>query len=222
MDSAAPFVRRSARRLRLRASGCTLRTALIVALANALALGAPGAVLAHNVNTAAGHQAEDAVVHSRGVRGAAQPADPAAVRLGVAGDCRRSRPRSRSGRAVGAGRRLARRRHSRGSASERQSARLGLRRRCRDRDLPRSQFHASHRLRPDHGHTHTGNGRYGFQHLLRRFRPPLRRFALHRRRQQERATRRASSRRICSTPQPTAGASGRTWPPAAGIRRSRR
>ena len=42
-----------------------MRTALVVALANALALGAPGAVLAHNVDTAAGHQAEDAVIHSR-------------------------------------------------------------------------------------------------------------------------------------------------------------
>ncbi len=65
VDSAAPFVRRYARRLRVRASGCTLRTALILALANAVALGAPGAVLAHNVDTAAGHQAEDAVIHSR-------------------------------------------------------------------------------------------------------------------------------------------------------------
>ena len=54
VESAAIFARRWA-----------LRTALVVALANALALGAPGAVLAHNVDTAAGHQAEDAVIHSR-------------------------------------------------------------------------------------------------------------------------------------------------------------
>jgi hypothetical protein len=33
-------------------------------LANAVALGAPGAVLAHDIKTAAGHQAEDAVIHS--------------------------------------------------------------------------------------------------------------------------------------------------------------
>ncbi len=38
-----------------------LRAALVVPLA--LALGAPGVALAHNVNTPAGHQAEDAVVH---------------------------------------------------------------------------------------------------------------------------------------------------------------
>ena len=38
-----------------------LRAALVVPLA--LALGAPGVSLAHNVNTPAGHQAEDAVVH---------------------------------------------------------------------------------------------------------------------------------------------------------------
>jgi hypothetical protein len=42
-------------------SASALRTALVVSLA--LALGAPGVALAHNVNTAAGHHAEDHVVH---------------------------------------------------------------------------------------------------------------------------------------------------------------
>ena len=37
--------------------------------ASALARGAPGAVLAHDVNTPAGHQAEDAVVHTRTFEG---------------------------------------------------------------------------------------------------------------------------------------------------------
>jgi len=44
----------------LRALGA-LRTGLVLALA--LALGAPGVVLAHDVNTTAGHQAEDEVLH---------------------------------------------------------------------------------------------------------------------------------------------------------------
>ena len=47
-----------------RACGGILRTALIVALGLAAALGVPGAVLAHDVNTPAGHEAEDTVVHS--------------------------------------------------------------------------------------------------------------------------------------------------------------
>ena len=40
------------------------RAALVVALVLAAALGAPGVGVAHDVNTPAGHQAEDAVVHS--------------------------------------------------------------------------------------------------------------------------------------------------------------
>jgi hypothetical protein len=64
VDSTATSVRRHARRLRVRLGGSILRTALVLALANAVALGAPGAVLAHDTNTVAGHQAEDAVVHS--------------------------------------------------------------------------------------------------------------------------------------------------------------
>ena len=40
-----------------------IRTALILALVQAAALGAPGVVRAHDINTPAGHQAEDAVVH---------------------------------------------------------------------------------------------------------------------------------------------------------------
>src|SRR5512132_1827158 len=47
-----------------RAYGGILRTALIVAFVLAAALGVPGAVLAHDVNTPAGHEAEDTVVHS--------------------------------------------------------------------------------------------------------------------------------------------------------------
>src|SRR4029453_1797888 len=47
-----------------RACGWILRAAVIVALVLAAALGVPGAVLAHNVNTPAGHEAEDAVVHT--------------------------------------------------------------------------------------------------------------------------------------------------------------
>ncbi len=42
-----------------------LRAALVVPLA--LALGAPGVSLAHNVNTPAGHEAEDAVVHDAAI-----------------------------------------------------------------------------------------------------------------------------------------------------------
>ncbi len=41
-----------------------VRTALLVALVQAAALGIPGAGQAHDVNTPAGHQAEDTVVHS--------------------------------------------------------------------------------------------------------------------------------------------------------------
>jgi hypothetical protein len=40
-----------------------IRAALIVVLVQAAALGAPGVVRAHDINTPAGHQAEDAVVH---------------------------------------------------------------------------------------------------------------------------------------------------------------
>jgi Domain of unknown function (DUF1929)/Bacterial Ig domain len=40
-----------------------IRTALIVVLVQAAAFGAPGIVRAHDINTPAGHQAEDAVVH---------------------------------------------------------------------------------------------------------------------------------------------------------------
>jgi Galactose oxidase-like, Early set domain/Bacterial Ig domain/PA14 domain len=47
-----------------RAYGWILRAALIAALAQAVVLGAPGVVLAHDVNTPAGHGAEDAVVHT--------------------------------------------------------------------------------------------------------------------------------------------------------------
>ena len=65
VDSVAIVARRCVGRLRVRAGGWSLRTALVVALASALALGVPGAVLAHDVKTAAGHQAEDTVVHSR-------------------------------------------------------------------------------------------------------------------------------------------------------------
>src|SRR4029453_11294744 len=47
-----------------RACGWILRAAVMVALVLAAALGAPGVVLAHDVNTPAGHGAEDAVVHT--------------------------------------------------------------------------------------------------------------------------------------------------------------
>ncbi len=40
-----------------------IRTALVISLAQAVALGVPGAVLAHDINTPAGHHAEDEVVH---------------------------------------------------------------------------------------------------------------------------------------------------------------
>jgi hypothetical protein len=46
-----------------RHSYSVFRAALIGALATMTALGAPDAVLAHDVNTRAGHEAEDAVVH---------------------------------------------------------------------------------------------------------------------------------------------------------------
>jgi hypothetical protein len=57
------LVRRCACALGVWAGGRMSRTALVVALALALALGAPGVVLAHDINTPAGHHAEDEVVH---------------------------------------------------------------------------------------------------------------------------------------------------------------
>ena len=60
MNSAAGFLGR----LTARRRAWAVRIALIGALAQAAALAAPGSVLAHDVNTPAGHEAEDAVVHS--------------------------------------------------------------------------------------------------------------------------------------------------------------
>ena len=62
-------------------SPIALRASLVVSLA--IALGAPGTALAHDVNTAAGHKAEDEVVHNAATRGAAQQADPATFRRRV-------------------------------------------------------------------------------------------------------------------------------------------
>lgn len=45
------------------AGGSMMRIALVVLLVQALALGVPGAVLAHDINTPEGHHAEDEVVH---------------------------------------------------------------------------------------------------------------------------------------------------------------
>src|SRR5262245_17710581 len=63
VNSAAGLVRRQAHRARARACGI-LRTALIVALVPAAALGLSGPGLAHDINTQVGHEAEDAVVHT--------------------------------------------------------------------------------------------------------------------------------------------------------------
>ena len=217
VNYAATFLRRHTARRRAWA----VRTALIVALVLAAALGAPGAVLAHDINTPAGHEAEDSVVHSaaseavldngtrlRSAWASLATAEAVADDPGQVG-------------AMGPSSRLARRRHSCGAASERQSARLGLRRRCRDRGVSRSQLHESHRLRPHHGHPYTRHRRSGVQHFLRRFRAPLRRFVVHRRRQQERALEGIVQTHLFN-PGPTAGASVPIWRPVAGIRPSRR
>ena len=58
-SAASPVRRHTTRRF-----AWVFRTAVIVALLHVVAVGAPGAALAHDVNTAAGHEAEDAVVHS--------------------------------------------------------------------------------------------------------------------------------------------------------------
>ena len=70
--AAAAVLGHSATRVRhhargVRAGGWLLRTALVVSLAQAMALGAPAVVLAHDVNTPAGHQAEDEVVHDAAI-----------------------------------------------------------------------------------------------------------------------------------------------------------
>jgi hypothetical protein len=61
------LVKGDAARRRVWAGGWLLRTALVVSLAQAMALGAPAVVLADHVNTPAGHQAEDEVVHDAAI-----------------------------------------------------------------------------------------------------------------------------------------------------------
>jgi chitodextrinase len=58
------FAACSVRRHAARRPAWAVRSALIVALVLAAAVGTPGAGLAHDVNTPAGHQAEDEVVHT--------------------------------------------------------------------------------------------------------------------------------------------------------------
>jgi hypothetical protein len=77
----------------------------------------------------------------------------------------------------------------RGVASERQGARLGLGRRCRDRDLPRAQLHAGDGATTRHGDADAGDGGSGVQHLLLRVCASVRRVGVHCRREQERAAR---------------------------------
>ena len=60
VNSAAGFLGR----LTVRRRAWAVRTALVFATVQAVALGVPGAVGAHDINTPAGHAAEDAVVHS--------------------------------------------------------------------------------------------------------------------------------------------------------------
>ena len=151
-SAASPVRRHTTRRF-----AWVFRTAVIVALLHVVAVGAPGAALAHDVNTAAGHEAEDAVVHSATTEARLNRETlllsswaSAATAAAVAADP------GQVGQ-WGAGRQLARRRHPRGASSERQGARLGLGRRCSATEtLPGPHLHASHRLRPGHGHADAG------------------------------------------------------------------
>ena len=68
-------------------------------------------------------------------------------------------------------------------------------------------------------HAHAGQCRHGLQHLLLWLRPPERRFAVHRRRQQGPAAQRDRPDASLQPGDQHLAPRARTWPPAGGIRR---
>ena len=162
-----------------------MRTALVVSLVQAVALGVPAAVLAHDINTSAGHKAEDEVVHDAATEARlnsetqlrsswASQATAAAVATdpGQVGQWGQVVDWPVVGIHVALlpnGKVLAW--DSVGDAAT--------------ETFPVHNFTRATVYDPITGDTVAGERRYGLQHLLCWFRPPGRRVIVHRRRQQE-------------------------------------